>query len=97
MNQTLNQSNISQEDSRPYKLPTQYIKFRDPRKKQLIFETEETERLFKEYYENLSTQPTAKGECEMNLLSNREELNRELISSITKKESGAAICRLKSN
>lgn len=40
-------------------------KVRNPLTEQLLFELEEIERVFKDYYENLYTQPTAKEEYEM--------------------------------
>ena len=79
-------------------------KIRDPVTKQLLFEPEEIERVFKDYYENLYTQPAAKRDCEMKELLDSldlpaigEEQNKKLTSSITKKELDAAISRLKSN
>lgn len=67
-------------------------KIRDPVTKQLLFEPEEIERVFKDYYENLYTQPTAKRECEMkefldslNLPAIGKEQNKKIIFSITKK------------
>lgn len=66
----------------------QYVKLA----KQLLSEPEVIERVFKDYYENLYTQPTAKEDCEMkefldslDLPAIGDEQNRKLISSITKK------------
>lgn len=79
-------------------------KIRDPLTKQLLFEPEEIEMVFKHYYENLYTQNIKKEDHEMkkfldslNLPTIGEEQNKRLISHITKKELDAAISRLKSN
>ncbi len=75
-------------------------KIRDPVTKQLLFES----KVFKDYYENLYSQPIAREEHEikefldsLGLPSIGEVQNKKLMSNITKKELDAAISRLKSN
>lgn len=70
--------------------------------KQLLFEPKETERVFKDDYENLYNQITATGECKMKEVldsldwsSTGGEQKRNQISSIAKKELDATISRLK--
>ncbi len=79
-------------------------KIRGPVTKQLLFEPEEIEKVFKDYYENLYSQPIAREEHgikefldSLDLPSIGEAQNKKLMSNIPKKELDAAISRLKSN
>lgn len=79
-------------------------KIRDPIANQLLFKPVQIEKVFKDYYEKLYSQPAAREECHMkefldslDLPAIGEEQHRKLTSNITKKELDAAISRLKPN
>ena len=79
-------------------------KIRDPQTNDLLTEPDEIERVFREYYQNLYTQPAAADEQDMENFLDRldlpsigEEQNTLLTADITEEEMERAISRLKNN
>jgi len=79
-------------------------KIRDPKKEVVVYEPEEIQRVFREYYEGLYSQSEmGRGEeieqflAELDLPSLGRDQNKNLIAPITPEELYAAISRLKAN